>query len=66
MTVRITVGGPNPEVAFQIRAQVQEHLLDYLNRFKKGSLIGAVAEPKPAVDSPAIPPPNVVAATTAS
>ncbi|HEY4813215.1 MAG TPA: mechanosensitive ion channel domain-containing protein [Chthoniobacterales bacterium] len=66
ITVRITVGGPNPEVAFQIRAQVQEHLLDYLNRFKKGSLIGAVAEPKPAVDSPATPPPNVVAATTAS
>ena len=66
MTVRITVGGPNPEVAFQIRAQVQEHLLDYLNRFKKGSLIGAVAEPKPTVDSPATTPPNVVAATTAS
>jgi hypothetical protein len=26
---------------------VQEHILDYLNQFKKGSLIGAVADPKP-------------------
>jgi hypothetical protein len=25
---------------------VQEHILDYLNQFKKGSLIGAVADPK--------------------
>jgi small-conductance mechanosensitive channel len=66
MTVRITVGGSNPEVAYQIRAQVQEHLLDYLNRFKKGSLIGAVAEPKPTVDSPATTQPNVLAASTAS
>jgi len=66
MTVRITMGGSNPEVAYQIRAQVQEHLLDYLNRFRKGSLIGAVAEPKPTVDSPAATQPNVVAATTAT
>lgn len=48
MVVRITVGGANPEIAFQLRSQVQEHLLDYLNRFKKGSLIGAVPDPKPA------------------
>jgi hypothetical protein len=26
---------------------VQEHILDYLNQFKKGSLIGAVADQKP-------------------
>jgi hypothetical protein len=25
---------------------VQEHILDYLNQSKKGSLIGAVADPK--------------------
>ena len=48
MVVRITVGGANPEIAFQLRSQVQEHLLDYLNRFKKGSLIGAVPDPNPA------------------
>jgi len=46
MVVRITLGAPNPEIAFQLKSQVQEHILDYLNQFKKGSLIGAVADPK--------------------
>jgi hypothetical protein len=48
MVVRITLGGANPEVAFQLKSQVQEHLLDYLNRYKKGSLVGAVPDPMPA------------------
>jgi hypothetical protein len=26
--------------------------LDYLNQFKKGSLLGAVADPKPAMELP--------------
>jgi hypothetical protein len=30
---------------------VQEHILDYLNQFKKGSLLGAVADPKPPMES---------------
>jgi small-conductance mechanosensitive channel len=47
MVVRITLGAPNPEIAFQLKSYVQEHILDYLNQFKKGSLIGAVADPKP-------------------
>jgi small-conductance mechanosensitive channel len=47
MVVRITLGAANPEIAFQLKSYVQEHILDYLNQFKKGSLIGAVAEPKP-------------------
>jgi hypothetical protein len=42
-------GAANPEIAFQLKSQVQEHILDYLNQFKKGSLIGAVADPKPAM-----------------
>jgi len=46
MVVRITLGAPNPEIAFQLKSHVQEHILDYLNQFKKGSLIGAVADPK--------------------
>jgi small-conductance mechanosensitive channel len=46
MVVRITLGAANPEIAFQLKSQVQEHILDYLNEFKKGSLIGAVADPK--------------------
>jgi hypothetical protein len=29
---------------------VQEHILDYLNQFKKGSLIGAVADQKPPIE----------------
>jgi small-conductance mechanosensitive channel len=47
MVVRITLGAANPEIAFQLKSYVQEHILDYLNQFKKGSLIGAVADPKP-------------------
>jgi len=47
MVVRITLGAPNPEIAFQLKSYVQGHILDYLNQFKKGSLIGAVADPKP-------------------
>jgi hypothetical protein len=47
MVVRITLGAANPEIAFQLRSQVQEHIFDYLNQFKKGSLIGAVADQKP-------------------
>jgi DNA-binding NarL/FixJ family response regulator len=31
-----------PEIAFQLKSYVQEHIVDYLNQFKKGSLIGAV------------------------
>ena len=51
MVVRITLGAANPEIAFQLKSYVQEHILDYLNQFKKGSLIGAVAEPKPQTES---------------
>jgi hypothetical protein len=47
MVVRITLGASNPEIAFQLKSYVQEHILDYLNQFKKGSLIGAVADQKP-------------------
>jgi small-conductance mechanosensitive channel len=47
MVVRITLGAANPEIAFQLKSYVQEHILDYLNQFKKGALIGAVADPKP-------------------
>jgi small-conductance mechanosensitive channel len=47
MVVRITLGAANPDIAFQLKSYVQEHILDYLNQFKKGSLIGAVADPKP-------------------
>src|ERR1700676_839648 len=46
MVVRIPLGAANPEIAFQLKSQVQEHILGYLNEFKKGSLIGAVADPK--------------------
>jgi hypothetical protein len=44
------LGAANPEIAFQLKSQVQEHILDYLNQFKKGSLIGAVADPKPPME----------------
>ena len=47
MVVRITLGASDPEFAFQLKSYVQEHIVDYLNQFKKGSLIGAVAEQKP-------------------
>jgi small-conductance mechanosensitive channel len=50
MVVRITLSAANPEIAFQLRSQVQEHILDYLNKFKKGSLMGAVADPKPSME----------------
>jgi len=43
MVVRITLGAPNPEIAFQLQSYVQEHILDYLNQFKKGLL----SEPLP-------------------
>jgi small-conductance mechanosensitive channel len=46
MVVRVTLGAANPEIAFRLKSQVQEQILDYLNEFKKGSLIGAVADPK--------------------
>jgi small-conductance mechanosensitive channel len=52
MVVRITLGAANPEVAFQLKSHVQELILDYLNQFKKGSLLGAVADPKPAIELP--------------
>jgi small-conductance mechanosensitive channel len=64
MVVRITVGAPNPDIAFQIKSHVQEHLLDYLNRFKQGSLIGALADPKPAVESQPANTSTAMAATT--
>src|SRR6202008_2132514 len=67
MIVRITVGAANPEIAFQLKSQVQEHILDYLNQFKKGSLIGAVADPKPPVALPETTnPPKLEPATSAS
>ncbi len=46
MSIRITLGAPDPEIAFQLKSRVQENILVYLNRFKKGSLIGAVVDPK--------------------
>jgi small-conductance mechanosensitive channel len=52
MVVRITLGAANPEIAFQLKSQVQEKILDYLNQFKKGSLIGTVADPEPAMELP--------------
>jgi hypothetical protein len=67
MVVRITLGAANPEIAFQLKSQVQEHILHYLNQFKKGSLIGAVAEPIPAVElAEPIGPPKLQPATPAS
>jgi small-conductance mechanosensitive channel len=66
MVVRITLGAANPEIAFRLKSQVQEQILDHLNQFKKGSLIGAVADPKPAMElSQTKNPPNLEAATTA-
>jgi Mechanosensitive ion channel len=50
MVVRITLGAANPEVAFQLKSQVQEDILKYLNQFKEGSLMGAFANPKPAME----------------
>jgi small-conductance mechanosensitive channel len=67
MVVRITLGAANPEIAFQLKSQVQERILDYLNQFKKGSVIAAVVEAKPTIELPeAINPPKLepVAAKT--
>jgi hypothetical protein len=65
MIVRITLGAANPEIAFQLKSQVQEHILDYLNKYRKGSLIGAVADPKPAIELLETPnPPNLEPAPT--
>ena len=47
MVVRITLGASDPEIAFQLKSYVQEHIVDYLNQFKNGSLIGGVADQKP-------------------
>jgi small-conductance mechanosensitive channel len=67
MVVRITLGAANPEIAFQLKSQVQEHILDYLNQFKKGSLIGAVADPKPPMElAETTNPPKLEPATSAS
>jgi len=52
MVVRITLGASDPEIAFQLKSYVQEHIVDYLNQFKKGSLIGAVADQKPPMAAP--------------
>ena len=65
MIVRITLGAANPEIAFQLKSQVQEHILDYLNKYRKGSLIGAVADAKPAMELLETPnPPNLEPAPT--
>jgi small-conductance mechanosensitive channel len=63
MVVRITLGAANPEIAFQLKSQVQERILDYLNQFKKGSLIGALVEPEPAMELPTTNPANLEPAT---
>ena len=47
MVARITLGAANPEIAFQLKSQVQEHILDYLNQFKKGPFMNSVADAKP-------------------
>ena len=51
MHVLVSTGACDPgiDVHFQLKSQVQEHILDYLNQFKKGSLIGAVTDPRPAM-----------------
>jgi small-conductance mechanosensitive channel len=46
MVVRITLSAGNPEIAFELKSYVQEHIVDYLSQFKRGSLIGAVADQK--------------------
>jgi len=52
MVVRITLGASDPEIAFQLKSYVQEHIVDYLNQFKNGSLIGAVADQKAPMAAP--------------
>lgn len=49
MDVRITLGAANPEIAFQLKSQVQERLLGHLNQLYRGTLRGVVADPKPAM-----------------
>jgi small-conductance mechanosensitive channel len=67
MKVRITLGAANPEIAFQLKSYVQEHILDYLNQFKKGTLLGAVADPKPPMElAGTTNPPKLEPATSAS
>jgi small-conductance mechanosensitive channel len=46
MVVRITLGASDPEIAFQLKSYVQEQIVEYLNQFKKGSLLGGVADQK--------------------
>src|SRR6516164_5814377 len=66
MKVRITLGAADPEIAFQLKSYVQEHILDYLNQSKKGSLIGAIADPKPPTElAEIINPPKLEPATSA-
>ncbi|MGA8659722.1 MAG: mechanosensitive ion channel domain-containing protein [Chthoniobacterales bacterium] len=65
MVVRITLGAANPEIAFRLKSQVQERILDHLNQFKKGALIGAIADPKPPMELPETKnSPNLEPATT--
>jgi small-conductance mechanosensitive channel len=67
MVVRITLGAANPEIAFQLKSQVQERVLDYLNQFRKGSVLGAVVEPSPTKEPPEpSKPPNLETAATKS
>jgi small-conductance mechanosensitive channel len=67
MVVRITLGAANPEIAFQLKSYVQEQILEYLTQFKKGSLIGAVADPKPPTElAERTKPPKLEPATSAS
>jgi small-conductance mechanosensitive channel len=67
MVVRITLGAANPEIAFQLKSQVQEHVLGYLNQFKKGALIGAVAAAEPGMKlAESASPANLEPATTGS
>jgi hypothetical protein len=61
------LGAADPEIAFQLKSQVQERVLDYLNQFKKGSLLGAAVEPSPTKEPPeGSPPPKLESATTKS
>jgi small-conductance mechanosensitive channel len=67
MIIRITLGAADPEIAFQLKSQVQERVLDYLNQFKKGSLLGAVGEASPIKEPPETSqPPNLKPAATKS
>jgi small-conductance mechanosensitive channel len=65
MVIRVTLGAKNPEIAFQLKSQVQELILNYLNEFKKGALIGAVAEPDAAMEAPEATKPVILEPATA-